>query len=221
MEAERNLIQPEDVIQTEVAMQKAKDMRNAYIRTWRKNKKIAHKQAVFVQGYVAEKHQTLYDEAIKFYEMLSVKYPTRNDLRKTKEFRRWQKEQTGKNPNKTGKKGNPKASTATTKTATTSQAAQDPAEQQIPQAETIQQEVETDPHVHSQAAQDPAEQQIPQAETIQQEVETDPHVLIDPQTITDQRIEEILQDLRNDPDMEAIFNNVEIPAYDENDDVFW
>ena len=192
-DTERNLIQPEDLIQTETVMRKTKDKRNTYVKAWRLSKKLKHRQSVFVQEYVEEKYQSIHVEAVNFYNMLNGLYPKKNDLRKTKEFRRLKK----------NKPTNPESSsTTTTTTATTSQAAQDPAEQQnnnstIPQAEIVQQEVETGAQIT---------------------VEVAP-LLIDPQTITDQRIDEIIQDLRSDPDMEAIFNNIEIPA--DEDDVFW
>ena len=193
-DTERNLIQPEDLIQTETVMRKTKDKRNTYVKAWRLSKKLKHRQSVFVQEYVEEKYQSIHVEAVNFYNMLNGVYPKKNDLRKTKEFRRWKK----------NKPANPESSstTTTTTTATTSQAAQDPAEQQnnnstIPQAEIVQQEVETGAQITAEVA----------------------PLLIDPQTITDQRIDEIIQDLRSDPDMEAIFNNIEIPA--DEDDVFW
>ena len=193
-DTERNLIQPEDLIQTETVMRKTKDKRNAYVKSWRLSKKLSNRQSVFVQEYVEEKYQSIHAEAVNFYNILNGLYPKKNDLRKTKEFRRWKK----------NKPANPESSstTTTTTTATTSQAAQDPAEQQnnnstIPQAETVQQEVETGAQITVEAA----------------------PLLIDPQTITDQRIDEIIQDLRSDPDLEAVFNNIEIPA--DEDDVFW
>ena len=192
-DTERNLIRPEDSTQTETVMRKTKDKRNAYVKAWRLSKKLKHRQSVFVHEYVEEKYQSIHVEAVNFYNMLNGLYPKKNDLRKTKEFRRLKK----------NKPTNPESSsTTTTTTATISQAAQDPAEQQnnnstIPQAEIVQQKVETG---------------------VQITVEVPP-LLTDPQTITDQRIAEIIQDLRSDPDMEDILNNIEIPA--DEDDVFW
>ena len=191
-DTERNLIQPEDLIQTETVMRKTKDKRNTYVKAWRLSKKLKHRQSLFVQEYVEEKYQSIHVEAVNFYNMLNGLYPKKNDLRKTNEFRRWKK----------NKPTNPESSSTTTTTTTTATTSQDPAEQQnnnstIPQAEIVQQEVETGAQITVEAA----------------------PLLIDPQTSTDQRIAEIIQDLRSDPDMEAIFNNIEIPA--DEDDIFW
>ena len=191
-DTQRNLIQPEDLIQTETVVRKRKEKRNTYVKAWRQGKKFEKRQSLFVQEYVEEKYQSIYAEAVNFYNMINGLYPKKNDLRKTKEFRQWKKL----------KPANPESSSTTTTTATTSQAAQDPAVEQnnnstIPQAETAQQEVEIG---------------------AQFTVEVAP-LQITPQAITDQRIDEIIQDLRSDPDLNAIINNIEIPA--DEDDIFW
>ena len=90
---------------------------------------------------------------------------------------------------KKSKPTNPESSTATTTTATISQ--------DNPESSTATTTTAT-------TSQDPAQVTVE---------------VLPPLQTTDQRITEILQDLRNDPDLDAIFNEIEIPAAE--DDVFW
>ena len=184
---------------TEREVRKRKDERNTYVRAWRQSKKMEKRLSVFVQDYVQEKYQSIYVEAVSFYNTLNGLYPKKIDLRKTKEFRQWKKTKPGN-----------RESSATTTAMTTSQAAQDPTVQQsnnspltIPQAETAPQELEIGAELT---------------------VESAP-LQIDPQAITDQRIEEIIQELRNDPDLDAIFNDIEMSAQNDDegieDDILW
>ena len=173
-DTERNLIQPEDRIRTEMVVQKAKIKRNTYVKAWRHCKKIERRQSLFVQEYIEEKYRGIYDEVMNFYNVLNGLYPTKNDLRKTKEFKKWKKSM----PN------NPESSTATTTTATISQ--------DNPESSTAT------------TSQDPAQVTVE---------------VLPPLQTTDQCIAEILQDLRSDPDLDTLFNEIEIPAAE--DDVFW
>ena len=178
-DTERNLIQPEDRIHTETVVRKAKTKRNTYVKAWRHCKKIERRQSLFVQEYIEEKYRDIYGEVMNFYNVLNGLYPTKNDLRKTKEFKKWKKSMSN----------NPESSTATTTTATISQG--------NPESSTATTTTAT-------ISQDPAQVTVE---------------VLPPLQITDQRIAEILQELRNDPDLDTIFNEVELAAAE--DDVFW
>ena len=192
----------EKIDQARHEIRQRKDERNTYVRAWRQNQKMEKRLSLFVQDYVQEKYQSIYAEAVSFYNTLNDRYPKKIDLRKTKEFRQWKK---AKPSNRESS-----ATTTTATTTTTSQAAQDPAVQQsnnspltIPQAEAAPQELEIGAELTVEAA----------------------PLQIDPQAITDQRIEEIIQELRNDPDLDAVFNDVEMHAEQEDEgienDILW
>ena len=208
VDTERNLIHPEDRIHTETVVRKAKTKRNTYVKAWRHCKKIERRQSMFVQEYIDEKYRGIYDEAINFYNMLNGLHPTKNDLRKTKEFKKWKKSKptnlessTATTTTATISQDNPESSTATTTTATTSQDNPESSTATTTTATTSQDNPESSTATTSQ---DPAQVTVE---------------VLPPLQITDQRITEILQDLRNDPDLDAIFNEIEIPA--DEDDVFW
>ena len=179
------LIQPEDRIHTETAVRKAKTKRNTYVQTWRRCKKFEKRQALFVQEYVEEKYRAIYDEVIKFYNALNGLYPTKHDLRKTNEFKKWKKAISG--PSATNSQDNSGPS------ATNSQDNSGPSA------------------TNNQDSQDNPEST---ATTSQVAVEVLP-----PLQVNDQNITQILQELRDDPDLNTIFNEIEIPA--DEDDVFW
>ena len=210
-DTERNLIHPEDRIHTETVVRKAKTKRNTYVKAWRHCKKIERRQSFFVQEYIEEKYRGIYDEAIKFYNMLNGLYPTKNDLRKTKEFKKWKK----------SKPNNPESSTATTTTATISQ--DNPESSTATTTATISQD---NPESSTATTTATINQDNPESSTATTTTATtsqDPAQVttevLPPLQITDQCITEILQDLRNDPDLDLLFNEIEIPAAE--DDVFW
>ena len=47
------------------------------------------RQASFIAEYVQNKYFTIYTEAANFFNVLHTRYPTKYDLRKTREFRDW------------------------------------------------------------------------------------------------------------------------------------
>ena len=47
------------------------------------------RQASFISEYVQNKYFTIYTEAANFFNVLHTRYPTKYDLRKTREFRDW------------------------------------------------------------------------------------------------------------------------------------
>ena len=192
--------------QAKADIRKRKDERNVQVRIWRQNKKIEKRLSVFVQEYVKEKYQNIYTEAVNFYTTLNGLYPKKNDLRKTKEFREWKKAKPDNN-----------RETSTTAT-TTNQAAQD---QTVQQFDNFTLRIPLIP-----------QSSIPQAEISPQEleigadytVETTP-LQVETQGITDQRIQEIIEELQNDPDLDGIFNDIDMPTEQDDegieDDILW
>ena len=195
-DTERNLIQPEDRIHTETVVQKAKTKRNTYVKAWRHCKKIERRQSLFVQEYIEEKYRGIYDEVMNFYNVLNGLYPTKNDLRKTKEFKKWKKSMSS----------NPESSTATTTTATISQDNPESSTATTTTATISQDNPESSTATTTTAtiSQDPAQVTVE---------------VLPPLQATDQCIAEILQELRSDPDLNTFFNEVELAAAE--DDVFW
>ena len=195
-DTERNLIQPEDRIHTETVVRKAKTKRNTYVKAWRHCKKIERRQSLFVHEYIEEKYRDIYDEVMNFYNVLNGLYPTKNDLRKTNEFKKWKKSMSN----------NPESSTATTTTATISQDNPESSTATTTTATISQDNPESSTATTTTAtiSQDPAQVTVE---------------VLPPLQITEQRIAEILQDLRSDPDLDTLFNEVELAATE--DDVFW
>ena len=196
-------------------IRKRKDERNVQVRIWRQNKKMEKRVSVFVQEYVKEKHQNIYAEAVNFYTTLNGLYPKKNDLRKTKEFREW-------------KKAKPDNNRETSTTATiTNQAAQDQTnansriDQAVQQTNNFTLRIPLIPQSSiSQAEISPQELEIGAEYT----VETAP-LQAEMQGITDQRIQEIIEELQNDPDLDGIFNDIDMPTEQDDegveDDIFW
>ena len=206
---ERNLNQAKKDIR------KRKDERNAQVRIWRQNQKMEKRVSVFVQEYVKEKYQNIYTEAVNFYTTLNGLYPKKNDLRKTKEFREWKKAKPDNNR---------ETSTAAT---TTNQAAQDQTnansriDQTVLQTNNFTLRIPLIP-----------QSSIPQAEISPQELEIGAEYTVETQPlqaemqgITDQRIQEIIEELQNDPDLDGIFNDIDMPTEQDDegieDDILW
>ena len=75
------------------ATEAAKIIRAKYLRRVEKSKR---RQAYFISDYLQVKYFQLYSEAARFYNALNTIYPTKNDLRKTVEFKNWKKAIKGK-----------------------------------------------------------------------------------------------------------------------------
>ena len=175
------LIQAEDIANTEMATEKSKTKRNTYVQTWRRCKRYERRQALFVQEYVETKYRAIYDEVMEFYESVNVSYPTKYDLRKTGEFKKWKKSISGQ----------PKKKSSSAK--------------------------KTEHNSGPAASQDNSGQAASQDNS-------GPAVTVEvlpllPAQLTDQNLSDILQELRNDPELNTIFNEVEIEM--EENDVFW
>ena len=202
------LIQPEDRINTETAVRKEKTKRNTYVKTWRRCKKFEKRQALFVQEYVEEKYRAIYDEVMEFYNALNGLYPTKYDLRKTNEFRKWKKAISGPSAKKSQDNSGPSATNSQDNSGPSATNSHDNPES----IATNSQDNSGPSATNNQDSQDNPEST---ATTSQVGVEVLP-----PLQVTDQCITQILQELRDDPDLNTIFNEIEIPA-DEDDDVFW
>ena len=201
------LIQPEDRIHTETAVRKAKTKRNTYVKTWRRCKKFEKRQALFVQEYVEEKYRAIYDEVMEFYNALNGLYPTKYDLRKTNEFRKWKKAISGPSAKKSQDNSGPSSTNSQDNSGPSATNSQDNPEL----IATNSQDNSGPSATNNQDSQDNPEST---ATTSQVSVEVLP-----PLQVTDQCITQILQELREDPDLNTIFNEIEIPA--DEDDVFW
>ena len=57
----------------------------------RRNKTSLSKQAIFVMEYIRTVYPRIYDEASGFYNSLKAKYPDKNDIRKTNEYKSFKK----------------------------------------------------------------------------------------------------------------------------------
>ena len=211
---EMELIQTEDMANTETAILKAKTKRNTYVQTWRRSKKFEKRQAVFMQEYVEAKYQAINDEVTKFYNSLNVLHPTKHDLRKTKEFREWKKAISGKpakkssSAKKTQHNSGPAATNQNSQRNSGPEATnQDSQDNSGPEATNQDSQHNSGPAATNQDTQDNQEST---ATTVE---------VLPPLQVTDQCISQILQDLRNDPDLNTIFNEIEIEMQD--DDVFW
>ena len=193
------LIQAEDIANTEMATQKSKTKRNTYVQTWRRCKRYERRQALFVQEYVETKYRAIYDEVMEFYESVNVSYPTKYDLRKTGEFKKWKKSISGQPKKKS-------SSAKKTEHNSGPAASQDNSGQAA-----------------SQDNSGPAASQDNSGPTASQD-NSGPAATVDvlpllPAQLTDQNLSDILQELRNDPELNTIFNEVEIEM--EENDVFW
>ena len=65
---------------------------NAYKNTRREIAKSLSRQGMFISEYIQFKYKDLYREAGMMYNELNKQYPHKPDLRKTKEFRHWKNE---------------------------------------------------------------------------------------------------------------------------------
>ena len=76
----------------------------------RKQKVQDERSEIFISDYVKHKYPDIYDEAARFFKVLREKNPSKINLMKTGEYRDWQKQQDGnkKNTEKSVQGGNKK-----------------------------------------------------------------------------------------------------------------
>ena len=65
----------------------------------RKRKVQDERFEIFISDYVKHKYPDIYDEAGRFFKILREKNPSKLDLKKTAEYRDWQKQQDGNKKN--------------------------------------------------------------------------------------------------------------------------
>ena len=65
--------------------------RKEYQRHIRETQRSERRQAVFIAEYVQMKYFDIFSEAARYYNELNTLYPTRPDLRKSREYRTWKK----------------------------------------------------------------------------------------------------------------------------------
>ena len=65
--------------------------RKEYQRHIRETQRSERRQAVFIAEYVQMKYFDIFCEAARYYNQLNTLYPTRPDLRKSREYRTWKK----------------------------------------------------------------------------------------------------------------------------------
>ena len=74
-------------------------MANAQINSYKKEIRQANnsrkRQALFISEYIQVKYNQMYLEAAEFYNKINTFYPKKPDLRKTVEFRNWKRVETG------------------------------------------------------------------------------------------------------------------------------
>ena len=175
-------------------MLKRRDTRNAYVKNWRQKQRVVKRKTIFVHEYVRAKFNKVYAEAMKFYSQLDQTYPDKKDLCRTTEFRKWRENVTKKS------------------TAPTQQSAHEATlVLNIPLLSHPPSTVET-----TSTASELAPSEIQQSPSTPPEIGAETIVEMPPPTpletddeINDRRIQEILAELRDDPDLNRIFNNVE------------
>ena len=231
-------ISPEKLDQVRRDIRERKDKRNSYVRNWREGQRVLKRQSIFVKEYVRIKFVEVHSEAMKFYSTLDQAHPEKKDLLRTQEFRSWRATFNNNNNNK--KKS----------TAVTCQTVQQPIDNMIlnipllplPSATQLQASVE--PTVQSQPEIPP---ETVDMTTVELQLVTPPEIGAETTVempiemphdfeITDSRIQEIIAELNNDPDLGGIFNNsqidegIEVPSLMEDieadlgsveDDIFW
>ena len=225
------LIQAEDIANTEMATEKSKTKRNTYVQTWRRCKKYERRQALFVQEYVETKYRAIYDEVMEFYESVNVSYPTKHDLRKTGEFKKWKKSISGqpKKKSSSAKKTEHNSGPAASQDNSGPAASQDnsgPAASQDNTGQAASQDnsgpAASQDNTGPATSQDnsgPATSQDNSGPATSQD-NSGPAATVEVlPLLPDQNLNDILQELRNDPDLNTIFNEVEIEM--EENDVFW
>ena len=227
----------ENLDQARRDIRERKDKRNIYVRKWRESQRVLKRQSIFVKEYVRIKYVEVYSEAMKFYSALDQVHPQKKDLPRTQEFRSWRA--TFNNNN------NKKKSTAVT-----SQTVQQPIDNMVlkipllplssatPPQSSVELTVQSQPEIPPETVdmttaelQLATPPEIGAETTVEMPIEM-PHDF----EITDDRIQEIIAELNNDPDLNGIVNNfqidegIEVPSLMEDieadlrsdeDDTFW
>ena len=194
------------VATTEAMARERKDRRNTYVKKWRQTTKRQKRVCYFVEEYVREKFHSMYSEALNFYTELDGLYPQKIDLRKTVEFRRWKQALADGNdsetpvipPDEAGQNQPCSSHSIDEQQRGDNMVLRIPL---LPQPSSPQ----TQPEIP------PPRPLTPPEVGAELTVEMPPlESLPGPENI-DQQIQEIIEELQNDPDLEGIFNNLQSP----------
>ena len=79
----------------QVSVKMAESKKYAYKNQQRRDARAKVRQALFVSEYLLHKDFELYQQATDLFREINEKYPTKPDLRKSIEFKNWQREQQG------------------------------------------------------------------------------------------------------------------------------
>ena len=186
---------------------------------WRRIEATKVREQRIITGYVEIKHPEVYKEAANFYHLLNEKYPCKKDLRKTNEYEWLKAEIPGEITKKYYQRKKPypdmnqKVSVEINKP---SDKPNDNMQLIIPLMEnpitTTVQPVETsvDPPVESMNIDKAAETQMEQTDKGETSDlwRIEESELIDP--IPNDMIEEIITNLRQDPDLNSLFDDIDI-----------
>ena len=196
------------------AKQEMKDRRNAYVKNWRQTTRRQKRVCYFVEEYVREKFHSVYSEALDFYNELDVLYPQKIDLRKTVEFRRWKNDLAHGNNSETPVILHDKADKNQSHNIDEpDQLRGDNMVLRIPLLpQTSPSENPSETSIETQPEIPPPEPLAPPEVGAELTVEMPPlELLAGPENI-DRRIQEIIEELQNDPDLEGIFDNLQSPG---------
>ena len=225
----------EKLEQTRREIRERKDKRNVYVRDWREKQRAQKRKTVFVNQYVQAKFSKVYSEAINFYSALDQIYPDKKDLCRTTEFRSWRAKLSKKSTTDTRQsdqestrnmvlniplipcpstmRPQPTTSTVETQPETTETTGEISTTSQLDNPSEIQQPLATPPEIGAEFTVEipPIQPETP--------LETD-------EGITDRRIQEIIAELRDDPDLNGIFDDlqpnnqidegIEVPTFEQD-----
>ena len=223
----------EKIDQARKEIRERKDRRNVYVKTWRQSQRTQRRINSFIEEYVKEKFSNIYSEALNFYTALDTLYPKKIDLRKTTEFRSWK--QTIRDGNNSEILTSVIPLNEAAQNQTRSNRSTDQPDQQ--RGDNLVLRIPLLPHLSIPQTSPPENRtiEILQPET---QVERQPEISVEtppeippsqPSTIPeigaeftvemplagpdseniDQRIQEIIEELQNDPDLDGIFDNLE------------
>ena len=208
--------------QAKQEIREKKDRRNTYVKNWRQTTRRQKRVCYFVEEYVREKFHSVYSEALNFYTVLDVLYPQKIDLRKTVEFRRWKQTLADGNDSETpvippDEPGQNQAYSSHSidepdqlrddnMVLRIPLLPQPSSPQTSPSENPSETSIETPPEIP------PPQPLTPPEVGAELTVEMPPlELLAGPENI-DQHIQEIIEELQNDPDLEGIFDNLQSPG---------
>ena len=164
------------------------------------------RKAIFSLEYIQIKHPEIYNEACNFFTAINSKYPEKYDLRKTKEFLSFkQSPELVKNMTSTELEPLleiPLISMHSRNTTVSTSEQEIPPEQEIPHSiGQITEQLHQDPLISTR-------QRTVTAQTIEMTTEQEiPRISIN--DIESDLIDQIIEQLRQDPDLANVFNDIE------------